>query len=229
MEIEIRNAAAAGIKWLKKQNPVEVKDLCRSIQALTLWDEESFYLVEILLSKKKEAYWETDRPVIDTSRAFCALAGAGILQLDSIKWIRENQVNDNWNNNEIETSYALIALGDAGIRNEPGCEWLFHNYGKKWEHAGTTSLILMAWIKQDSNTYKDFIKGRAGWLLSKRIEKDWVATGNLVLQALILSEEISRIELSPSIQWLLGKQNNDNWGDITSTALSLISLRLFLN
>ncbi len=227
----IQTAAAAGINWLKIQDPDEVKDISRSIQALAIWNENSSHIIEILLSKKKNAFWETDKPIIDTGRACSALAECGIVNSESINWIQGQQKNDNWNNNEIETSYALIALADAGLKNEPGCEWLFRNYSNNWEYPGTTSLILMALIKQNKQRYKDFITNRAGWLVSKREESGWryIATSNLVLQALILSGEISKMEIEPSIQWLLGKQDNGNWGDITSTALSLISLRLFLN
>jgi hypothetical protein len=53
-----------------------------------------------------------------------------------------------------------------------------------------------------------------------------IATSNLAIQALILAEEA---DITPSIQWLLGKQENSNWGDITSTSLSLISLKMYLD
>ena len=229
--MEIHAAADAGIWWLQKQDPAEVKDLSRSIQALSLWDENASHLIEILLSKKKGAYWDTDRPVLDTARACSALAGCGIMLSDAIEWIKKRQNNSNWDNNEIETSYALIALGDAGIKNEQGCEWLFRNYGEKWEHVGTTSLILMGLMKQSRQQYAGFIKDRVFWLLSKRNEGGWtyIATSNLVLQALILSGEAGKTDIDTSIHWLLGKQNNGNWGDINSTALSLISLGLFFN
>jgi hypothetical protein len=36
------------------------------------------------------------------------------------------------------------------------------------------------------------------------------------------------MDIAPSIQWLLGRQENGNWGDLTSTALSLISLKMYL-
>ncbi len=231
MDRDIYAAAAAGIKWLENQEPVEVKDLSRSIQALSLWNENTSLLIELLLSKKKDAFWKTDKPIPDTARAISALAECKMVQPGSIEWILEQQKDGNWSISEIDTSYALIALADSGIRNEPGCEWLFHKYGNKWEHAGTTSLILIALIKQNRHRYKDFIKDRASWLLSKRKDGGWIyiATSNLVLQALILSGEAGRIDIDPSIKWLLGKKDNGNWGDITSTALSLISLRFYLN
>lgn len=185
-------------------------------------------MIEILLSKEKDGFWETEKPLLDTARACSALAGCGIIYSDTINWILERQDDGNWNNNEIDTSYALIALGDASIKNESGCEWLRCNYGEKWEHAGTTSLIITALLKQNKTKYGEFIKDRSSWLLSKRQSGGWVyvATSNLVIQALMLAEEA---DITPSIQWLLGKQDNGNWGDITSTSLSLISLRIYLD
>ncbi len=185
-------------------------------------------MIELLLSKKKDGFWEAEKPVLDTSRAYSALAGCGILYSDTINWILERQEDGNWNNNEIDTSYALIALGDAGIKNEPGCEWLRRNYGTKWEHAGTTSLIITALLKQNRTKYGEFIKDRSSWLLSKRQSEGWayIATSNLAIQALMLAEEAN---IKPSIQWLLKKQDNGNWGDITSTSLSLISLKMYLD
>jgi len=225
---DVRSAAQAGIGWLKSQRPAGVKDLSRALQALSLWNEAASDLIEILLSKKKGSFWETDKPVPDTSRAVIALAACGIKQPDAINWILERQKDSNWNGNEIDTSYALIALADAGVRNEAGCGWLVRNYGEKWEHVGTTSLIITALIKQDRDRYGKFINDRAAWVLSKRQSGGWTytATSNLAIQALILCGEF---DILPSIHWLLGKQDNGNWGDITSTSLTLISLRMYLD
>jgi hypothetical protein len=177
---------------------------------------------------RKGPFWETDRAVLDTSRVCSALAGGGIIYADTINWILEQQNDGNWGNNEIDTAYALIALGDAGIKNEPGCEWLQRNYGEKWEYVGTTSLIITALLKQNRKKYLDFIKDCSRWLLSKRQSGGWtyIATSNLAIQALMLAGEA---DITPSIQWLIGKQDNGNWGDITSTSLSLISLRIYLD
>ncbi len=226
--IDIYDSASSGIAWLKEQDIVEIKDLSRSIQALSLWNEKTIHLTGILLTRKKGAFWETDKPVIDTARACSALAGCGIIADEQLNWILERQNDGHWNGSEIETSYALIALGDAGIKNEEGCEWLAGNYGKKWEHTGTTSLIITALIKQDKDRYMDFIKDRAAWIISKNEGGGWTytATSNLAIQALILSGERDIVR---SIKWLLGKQENGRWGDITSTALSLISLRVYLD
>ncbi len=225
-KIVLQNTAAAGIEWLKNQEPVTVKDLSRTIQAFSLWNGITSDLIEALLSKKKDGFWETDKPLLDTARACSALAGCGIINSDAINWILKQQKNSNWSNNEIDTSYALIALGDAGVKNETGCEWLRCNYGEKWEYVGTTSLIITALLKQNKEKYLDFIKDRSRWILSKRQSGGWIhiATSNLAIQALILSGDV---DIEPSIRWLLGKQENGNWGDITSTSLSLITLRMY--
>lgn len=224
-------AASRGLEWLKEQQPETIKDISRSIQALTLWNESASALIEKLLSLKKDGYWETETPINDTARACIALCGCGKIQTEIIRWILEQQKIDNWNDNEIDTAYALIALGDCQIKNEKGCEWLFANYGPKWEHPGTTSLIITALFKQDDKKYRDFIKERAHWLLSKREGSGWIhsATSNLVIQALILTG-IKEKDIRPSIKWLLEKQQDiGSWKDITSTSLSLISLKMYLD
>ena len=227
-KINIDNVTAAGIKWLKSQRPAAVKDLSRAIQALSAWNENVSDLIELLLSEKKDGFWETEKPIPDTARACSALAGCGIVHPDIMGWILGQQKNGNWNNNEIDTAYALIALGDADIRNEQGCRWLLYNYGKEWEHVGTTSLIITALLKQNGKKYLEFVKDRTHWILSKRQSGGWTytATSNLAIQSLILAGEG---DITPSIRWLLEKQSNGNWGDITSTSLSLISLRMYLD
>ena len=219
-------SASTGISWLKNQDITEIKDLSRSIQALSLWNEKTLHLLGILLTRKKGDFWETDKPLLDTARACSALVGCGIIADEAINWILGQQKDGNWSHSEIETSYALIALGDAGIKNVPGCEWLVSNYGKKWEHIGTTSLIITALSKQNKEKYLNFILDRAGWILSKRESGGWTytATSNLAIQALILAGEK---DIAPSIKWLIGRQVNGNWGDITATALSLISLKMY--
>ncbi|MCE8424459.1 MAG: hypothetical protein J5U17_01600 [Candidatus Methanoperedens sp.] len=229
---EIQKAARSGIRWLKLQKPDSIKDLSRSIQALSLWKEDASRQIELLLSLRKNGYWMTDRPIPDTARACIALYSGGIIDSDYVRWIQEQQINGNWNNNEIDTSYGLIALSDHGIRNEAGCEWLLNNYGEKWEHVGTTSLIITALIRQDKDAYRFFIEDRAGWILSKRLFRGWtfISTSNLAIQGLMLAGERDlEKEISLSIKWLLEKQTKDNWGDITSTSLSLISLKMYLD
>ncbi len=218
-------AAMRGLGWLKKQKPSTIKDISRSIQALYLWGEPTSSLIELLLSKRKDRFWETDTPLLDTARACSALAGCGMIQSDVIRWILEQQESDSWSNSEIDTAYALVAIGDCGIKNEQGCEWLLRHCK---EHVGTTSLIIAALSKQDKNKYRDFIKDRAKWLHSKRQSGGWIhiATSNLAIQALVLAGE-KDIELT--IRWLLGKQEGDNWGNINSTSLSLISLGMYLD
>ncbi len=229
---EIADSARLGLSWLKKQKPVAVKDLSRMIQALSLWNEPAVELIEVLLSKRKGAFWETDTPLLDTARACSALAGCGMIQPDALEWILAQQKYDNWNNNEIDTSYALIALGDSGVKNEPACEWIFGGYGEKWEHVGTTALIITALLKQDRDRYAGFIKNRSNWLISKRESGGWtyIATSNLAIQALILAGERDiEKEVGLSIEWLLEKQNKDNWGNIIATSLSLISIKMYLD
>ncbi len=230
MDNKIQDAAASGIAWLKKQKPVTVKDISRSIQAFHIWDEPASDLIDILLSMKKNGYRETEKPLTDTARSCSALVSCGFEQPETLRWIQDQQENDCWDNNEIDTAYALIALGDSDITNKSGCEWLVRKYGVKWEYPGTTALIITALIKQDRIKYNDFIKNRTEWLISKRESGGWahIATSNLVIQALILSglKDIQQ-EIHPSIQWLLEKQENDNWGNITSTSLSLISLGMY--
>jgi len=227
-ENNIHISASSGIVWLKNQEIIEIKDLSRSIQALSSWNEKTLHLMGILLTRKKGVFWETDKPLLDTARACSALAGCGIIADEPLDWILGQQKDGNWGNSEIETSYALITLQDAGIKNEDGCEWLVSNYGKKWEYIGTTSLIITALLKQNKDKYLDFVKDRARWILSKRESGGWTytATSNLAIQALLQSDEM---EIAPSIQWLLGRQEHGNWGDITSTALSLISLKMYLD
>ncbi len=76
-----------------------------------------------------------------------------------------------------------------------------------------------------------FIKNRLNWILSKREFDGWIhiATSNLAIQALIFSREIDIDQIDPSIQWLLGKQIEGSWREVTSTSLSLISLKMYLD
>lgn len=228
-DIDIENAVKIGIAWLKEQEPSTIKDISRSIQALSMWDQPVQPLIELLLSKENDGF--PDRTITDTARACIALAGCGILKKEIAGWILDQQKGKNWNNNEIDTAYALIALSDCGVKNEAGCEWLFSNYKKKWEHAGTTALIITALIKQDKKKYGDFIKDRVYWLLSKREDGGWahIATSNLVIQALLYSGEIGIPDITPSIRWLLENQDNGIWENITATSLSLISLKMYLD
>ena len=228
----IRDAAQAGLEWLELQKPISVKDIARTIQALNLWGEDISELSCALLSKCKNGYWKTDKSLLDTARACSALSGCGIIQPEAIDWILAQQDNGCWNNSEIDTAYALIALNDMGVKNEAGCRWIYENYGDKWEHVGTTSLIITALFKQDEKRYRDFIRDRRSWIISKRESGGWVhiATSNLVIQALVLTGDSGMVkEVAPSIGWLVGKQEGNNWGNINSSSLSLISLKMYLD
>ncbi|MDL5502760.1 MAG: hypothetical protein QSU88_06040, partial [Candidatus Methanoperedens sp.] len=105
------NAVSLGMEWLKQQQPETIKDISRSIQALTSWKEPNFSLIKKLLSLKKDGFWETQTPLTDTARAFIALCKCGNIRPEIITWIQEQQRGDNWNNSEIDTAYALMALG----------------------------------------------------------------------------------------------------------------------
>lgn len=228
---EIDISVSKGLKWLKEQQPDSIKDISRSIQALSSWDKPAPHLIEKLLLLERNGSWETETQINDTARALIALHGCGNDRHEVVRWILEQQSGDCWNESEIDTAYALIALGDCGIRNEAGCEWLVQNYGQEWVHAGTTSLIITALIKQDRKRFHDFIDERAAWLLSIRENGGWtyIATSNLAIQALILSG-IKETDIYPSIKWLQGKQlENGSWKDITSTSLSLVSMRMYLD
>ncbi|KAB2944233.1 MAG: hypothetical protein MPEBLZ_02101 [Candidatus Methanoperedens nitroreducens] len=227
----INIAASRGLVWLKEQQPEAIKDISRSVQALTVWNESASTQIEKLLSLKKDGYWKTQTPLTDTARACIALCGSGKVQPETVRWIREQQRDDNWNNSEIDTAYALMALGECRIKNENGCNWLVSNYGKKWEHPGTTSLIITALSIQNKEKYRGFLSNRASWLLSKKEDGGWtyIATSNLVIQALILAGTKEE-DITPSIKWLLGKQQeNGSWKDIISTTLSLITLKMYLD
>lgn len=52
-------AAMRGLDWLKKQKPEAIKDISRSIQALSLWNEPASGLIELLLSGKKDGFWKS--------------------------------------------------------------------------------------------------------------------------------------------------------------------------
>jgi len=113
-DLDIENAVVRGIGWLKKQKPGTIKDISRSIQSLSMWDEPVQHLIELLFEREKDGVWETDSTITDTSRACIALAGCGIIRKEAVDWISDQQKADNWNNNEIDTAYALIALSDCG-------------------------------------------------------------------------------------------------------------------
>lgn len=219
--------------WLFSRDLKTVKELSRVIIAASLWDIRTDY-VHALISLKGEGGWENS--LRDTARAVSGLATEGILFPDVTERMLTEQKDMAWNNDVYDTAYVLTALADVGVYNKDGCSWLVENYGPAWEHPGTTALIINSLIKQsklsenEGQTFQDFISERSEWIISKRVDKGaWktLATSNIVMQALILSGYVS--ELGEPVQWLLGRMNeNGSWGkdegDVTTTALSLITL-----
>ncbi len=223
-------------KWLYSQKLEKVKDLARIVQASYLWNEKNKYRKE-LLSLKSGNSWNLD--IRDTARAVSALAHDGTVCHNTERWILSKQSDGAWNENVYDTAYVLSSLADMDSYNPEGCRWLIENYGAKWEHPGTTSLIISALIKQEKltekNIYADFVQERSRWLISKKDENGaWKtqATSNLVIQSLILAGY--KDELSESVRWLLEKRNdNGSWGkeggDINTTSLSLITFWKYLH
>ena len=225
----------ASFKWLYSQEITKVKDLARIVQASYLWNEENNHteeLTEKLINSKTENSWNSD--LRDTSRAASALSLKGIVFSDIERWILSKQAESSWNNDVYDTTYALIALADMGSYNHKGCEWLIDNYGEKWEHPGTTALIITALSKQakleNEDIFNDFIEERARWVISRQEnEAAWktLATSNLVIQSLILTGH--KHEIAIPLKWILSHINsNGSWGkqggDINTTSLSLITL-----
>ncbi|WP_292467161.1 hypothetical protein [Methanolobus sp.] len=219
-------------KWLYSQEISKVKDLARIVQASHLWNENNKYK-EMLISSSNEDSWNCN--LRDTSRAASVLAITGIVYPEVEKWILSKQTDSSWNDDVYDSTYSLIALADMGCYNEKGCRWLVENYGKQWEHPGTTALIITALIKQDKllkeGVFSDIIRDRARWIISQK-EKNgaWktLATSNLVIQSLILAE--LKDEIVEPLEWILSKiNNNGSWGkeegDINTTSLSLITIQ----
>jgi len=73
-EKEIYIAANSGIEWLKDQDITVRKDLSRSIQRLSLWDEKLSILWN-MAHTKKGLILGNDKPLLDTARACSALSG----------------------------------------------------------------------------------------------------------------------------------------------------------
>lgn len=228
MEEMVQNA----FEWIREQDISTAKELSRLITAFELWGVENDFPTE-LTQLKSENNW--DNSIRETARACSSLVSSNFDLGKCGEWLlskREN--NGSWQNDVYDTTYALIALAEMGILEMKGCKWLVENYGEKWEHVGTTSLIINTLVKQENLTdekhFTDFIEERAKWILSERAEDGgwkFISTSNLVIQALIIVD--LKEELDTSLKWLMSRQNsNGSWGknegDITATALSLITL-----
>jgi squalene cyclase len=181
--------------------------------------------------------WNSD--LRDTSRAVSVLALTGTAFTETGKWILEKQNNGSWNEDVYDSTYALASLADLGLFNPEGCQWLIENYGEKWEHPGTTALVITALMKQDrlgnTNDYDMFIEEKTRWIISrKEVNNSWKtpATTNLVIQSLMLAGH--RDEVTESVKWILDQMNdNGSWGkengDINTTSLSLITLHEYID
>jgi hypothetical protein len=226
----------ASFNWLYSQDITKVKDLARVVQASYLWKEKNSYM-EKLVSLRTGDSWNDD--LRDTSRAASVLALTGTMFSEIGDWILSKQKKSSWNENVYDSTYALATLADLGFFNPEGCRWLVENYGEKWEHPGTTALIITALIKQqkleNTGIYNEFIEEKTRWIISQR-EKNgsWKtpATSNLVIQSLMLAGH--KNEVGESVEWLLGQMNdNSSWGkeggDINTTSLSLITLYEYMN
>ncbi len=130
-----------------------------------------------------------------------------------------------------------MALASMNILDMEGCDWLVESYGKKWEHIGTTALVITSLIQQGKlfglkDSHHAFIWKKAQWLnlkLKEGFDHKQLSTYNLAFQALILAD-IQDIKI-PATQWLLKVRNdNGSWGrndgEIMATANSLITLAL---
>ncbi|WP_342306078.1 hypothetical protein [Methanolobus sp. ZRKC5] len=218
-------------KWLYSQKISKVKDLARIVQASFLWNEENDYKEKLVSSKTGDS-WDCD--LRDTARAASVLALTGIVFPDVKRWMLSKQSDISWNNDVYDSVYALISLADMGSYNQKGCQWLVDNYGPKWEHPGTTALIITALLKQvkleGEDGFSNFIDERASWIISQReSEAAWktLATSNLVIQSLLLAG--NKDETVVPVKWILSHMNgNGSWGkeggDINTTSLSLITL-----
>ncbi|WP_440952772.1 prenyltransferase/squalene oxidase repeat-containing protein [Methanococcoides sp. FTZ1] len=232
MEDAIKRAFA----WTDQQEVSGTKELSRLITAYEIWDVKNEYSSRLIQLRSGDNW---DGSIRETARACSAIAssdaGSGIDLKDSQEWLlSRQQENGSWKNDVYDTTYALIALADMGIHDPEGCSWLVENYNREWEHVGTTSLIITALIEQgkliQTNDHSDFIKERADWIFSERNEDGgwkFISTSNLVIQALSVAG--FKDQLEDSGKWLLGRQNpNGSWGkgegDVTATALSLITL-----
>lgn len=226
----------ASFKWLYSHDIINVKELARVVQASYLWNEKNDFAKK-LIDMRTGNSWNND--LRDTSRAASVLALTGTVFKESGEWILAKQIKSSWNEDVYDSTYALTALADIGFFNPEGCRWLIDNYGKKWEHPGTTSLIITALIKQgklgNTDVYNEFVEEKVRWILSKRgTGAAWKtpATSNLVIQSLMLAGYKS--ELKEPVEWLLEHmKDNGAWGkdngDINTTSLSLITLHEYMN
>ncbi len=229
--IKCKEAAKRGLDWLDESQPVTLKEYARSTTASYLWGRGYTRTATLI----KEAH--RPQSFRDICRGASALATMGIYYPAVTHYIKTKQ-NDGNLENIYDRTYALIALADLEVSCPGECQKIIRDYNRTWEHPGTTALIIICLIKQSELTgsdYTDIIREKTDWLLSRMQDNGgwkFIATSNLVMQALIMADRSA--EIDQSIRWLLKKQNdNGSWGknngDITATAQSLITLALYLN
>ncbi|ADE35860.1 prenyltransferase/squalene oxidase repeat-containing protein [Methanohalophilus mahii] len=230
-EIKYKDAARRGLDWLDESQPVTLKEYARSTTASYHWGRG--------YTRTSTLIREIHRPQSfrEICRGASALATMGIYYPAVTHYIKTKQNNGNLED-IYDRTYALIALADLEVPCPGECQKIIKDFDSTWEHPGTIALIIICLIKQSELTgkdYTDFIREKTDWLLSRVQENGgwkFIATSNLVLQALIMAGRSG--EIDQSIRWLLKKQNdNGSWGknngDITATAQSLITLALYIN
>ncbi|MGP8338036.1 MAG: prenyltransferase/squalene oxidase repeat-containing protein [Methanosarcinaceae archaeon] len=229
------NTVRAAFDWIESQQPDSAKELSHMVTACALWNVTGHYAAH-LISMKQDVAWNNS--VRETARACSALTNIGIMPSYSKQWIIDHQHDGSWNKDVYDTAYALAALAGMNKPCKSACSWLVNNYCAKWEHVGTTALIINALWKQnalfDSVLYQDFINERAEWILSQRgADGGWkfISTSNIIMQVLMLVG--FKDKMGASVLWLLGEMNdNGSWGkgngNVTATALSLITVGMWM-
>ena len=229
-EMDIDTIASNAVSWLKDQDCVSFKDITRTVQALALWDDgggdDKYKHKPNLKSDLTHVLQESLSTCLDPrdmARAVMAAAASGI-RLQGIGRAFESMQHKDGSWGDIyDTTYILRALSLLGMQNKRGCQWIVDNYDEKWEHVGTTALIIMALVEQGFEC-PEFIEEKARWVQAQEQSGGgWVhlATSNLAIQALM----VVGVDVSASIKWLISKQDGDGgWKNISTTALSLITL-----
>ncbi|RNI13714.1 hypothetical protein EFE42_06235 [Methanohalophilus sp. RSK] len=219
-ETKYNDAASRGLDWLDENPPVTLKEYARSTTASYLWDRGYTRTATLIKEIHKPQSFR------EICRGVSALATMGIYYPAVTHYIKTKQ-KDGTLEDIYDRIYALIALADLKVACPGECQKIIRAYNRTWEHPGTTALIIICLIKQSELTgtdYTDFIREKTDWLLSRMQENGgwkFIATSNLVMQALIMAGRSG--EIDKSIRWLLEKQNdNGSWGknngDITATA-----------
>ena len=228
-EMDIGTVASNAISWLKVQDCASFKDTTRTAQALALGDdgagddELKYKLKSDLTHVLHQSLFSCLEPR-DMARAVMAAAASGI-RLQGIGRAFESMQHEDGSWGDIyDTTYILRALSLLGMQNKRGCQWIVDNYDEKWEHVGTTALIIMALVEQGFECPK-FIEEKTRWVQAQEQSGGgWVhlATSNLVIQGLMAVG----VDVSSSIKWLISKQDGSGgWKNISTTALSLITLK----